>query len=60
MAKPLFYHLVSLVRVIFNLGRMYLQFWGDLTREFLLLYILRSLMTVVSLMMMDADISARA
>jgi hypothetical protein len=59
MAKPLFYHLVSLVRVILNLGRMYLQFWGDLTREFLLLYILRSLMTVVTLMMMDADISAR-
>lgn len=59
MAKPLLYHLVSLVRVIFNLGRMYLQFWGDLTREFLLLYILRSLMTVVSLMLMDADISTR-
>jgi hypothetical protein len=58
MAKSLLYHLVSLVRVIFNLGRMYLQIWGDLTREFLLLYILSCLMTAVSLMMMDADISA--
>jgi hypothetical protein len=60
VAKSLLYHLVSLIRIIFDLGGMYLQIWGVLTRVFLLLYILSSLMTVESLMMMDADISARS
>jgi hypothetical protein len=55
MAKSLLYHLDSLIRIIFYFRGMYFEVLGYSARVFLLLYIMRRLMTVVSLMM-DADI----